>query len=200
MIVFVRHGQTAVNAAGQLQGRVDRELTDLGLTQAGRLAQSLRGAPVARVVTSPLRRAADTARVIADGLGLDIEIDDRLVELDYGEWDQRAFSEIAAAEWDAWRADPKFAPPGGESLVDVTARVASFCDEQLGPELVVAVSHVSPIKGAVCLALGVDERASFRMHLDIASITRIDRRGSDGPAFIASYNETSHLTTSLGSA
>ncbi len=194
MIVFVRHGQTAVNAAGQLQGRVDRELTDVGLDQADRLARSLRVWPVKRVVTSPLRRAADTARAIADGLGLAVEVDDRLVELDYGDWDQRPFAEIAASDWDAWRADPKFTPPGGESLVDVTGRVASFCDEHLGPELVVAVSHVSPIKAAVCLALGVDERASFRMHLDIASITRVDRRAGDGPAFLASYNETSHLS------
>jgi broad specificity phosphatase PhoE len=192
MIFFVRHGQTAGNRDGRLQGHVDTQLTDLGHEQARRLAEGLRSVPVARVVASPLRRAAETAAEIGELHGLEVAVDDRLVELHYGEWDQRRFQEISAQEWSAWRADPKFAPPGGESLVDVTARVADFCDELVADEIVVAVSHVSPIKAAMCLALGVDERASWRMHLDLASITRVGRRG-DGALYLASFNETAHL-------
>jgi len=192
MIFFVRHGQTAGNRDGRLQGHVDTQLTDAGHEQARRLAEGLRAVPVLRVVTSPLRRAAETAAAIGRLHGLDVEVDDRLVELHYGEWDQRRFQEISAQEWGAWRADPKFAPPGGESLVDVTARVADFCDQHVTDEIVVAVSHVSPIKAAMCLALGVDERASWRMHLDLASITRVGRR-ADGALYLASFNETAHL-------
>jgi len=195
MIVFVRHGQTAVNRAGQLQGRVDTDLTALGRQQAGAVAGALAALPVARVVSSPLRRASATAEAIGDVLGLRVERDDRLVELDYGEWDQRLIRDIAREEWDAWRTDPKWAPPGGETLLEVTERIAQFCDAQLGEDLVVAVSHVSPIKAAVCLALGVDERATWKMHLDLASITRIARRAA-GPLFLASYNETAHLDAS----
>lgn len=192
MIFFVRHGQTATNRDGLLQGRVDTELTDLGREQARRLAEGLRGVPVVRVISSPLRRAGDTAHAISSIHGLAVDVDERLVELDYGEWDQRRFAEISPQEWDAWRANPKFAPPCGESLVDVTARIAEFCDEYVSDDVVVAVSHVSPIKAAMCLALGVDERASWRMHLDLASITRVARRG-EGPLLLISFNETAHL-------
>ena len=108
--------------------------------------------------------------------GAEIEIDDRLVELDYGEWDGRPLDEIRPTRVSRWMSDPTFAPPGGESLVAVTARVASFCGDRLGADdRVIAVSHVSPIKAAVAWAFGVDERATLRMYLGLASITT-DRR------------------------
>ncbi|GIU88346.1 MAG: hypothetical protein KatS3mg009_2861 [Acidimicrobiia bacterium] len=192
MIAFVRHGQTAVNRDGMLQGRHDAPLTDLGHSQAAAVAHCFAPGTVARVVSSPLRRARDTAAAIAAVHRVPVEADERLVELDYGEWDRRALADVTAEEWGRWRADPTFAPPGGESLAAVAARVASFCTEVLGDELVVAVSHVSPIKAAVCWVLGIDERATWRMHLDLASVTRIAARG--GAAVLASYNETAHLT------
>ena len=187
MIAFVRHGQTAANRDGQLQGRADPPLTELGETQAAAAAAALAGEPVARVVASPLQRAVATAQAIAAPHGLAVDVDDRLIELDYGEWDARGLRDVTADDWAAWRADVHFAPPGGESLVAVTTRVVGFCEQQPGDEFVVAVSHVSPIKAAVCWALGVDERASWRMHLDLATITRIGRRGE--AAYLASYNE-----------
>jgi broad specificity phosphatase PhoE len=144
------------------------------------------------VVSSPLRRAVETAEVIAAVHGRPVEVEERLVELDYGTWDQRRSQEVSAEDWATWRDDPAFAPPGGESLEAVTRRVSAWCAETLGDELVVAVSHVSPIKAAVCWVLGVDERATWRMYLDLASITRIGRRG-DGGVYLASYNETAHL-------
>jgi broad specificity phosphatase PhoE len=187
----VRHGQTAVNRSGRLQGRTDPALTPLGVAQAGRLAALLASeAPVA-VRTSPLRRAATTAEAIAASAGVAVEPDDRLVELDYGDWDERVIADIPRADWDRWRADPAFAPPGGESLRDVSDRVAAFCDEHLAEGLVVAVSHVSPIKAAVAWALHADETASWRMHLDLASITRIGGRAHT--AALVTFNETAHL-------
>jgi broad specificity phosphatase PhoE len=192
VIAFVRHGQTTANRAGQLQGRVDTPLTDAGAEQAARLGDVFAAAAVSRVVSSPLGRALETANAIAIRHGLHVEVDDRLAELDYGEWDQRPMQEIAAEEWARWRDDPAFTPPGGEPLVDVTARIAAFCLGSLGEELVVAVSHVSPIKAAVCWALGVDERVTWRMYLDLASVTRLGSR-PDGTVYLASYNETAHL-------
>ena len=195
MIVFVRHGQTASNRGGQLQGRFDAPLTAEGETQAKCLATALRHEPLARVLTSPLVRARATAEAIAAVLGLEVETDDRLVELDYGEWDQLRMLDIPAEAWRKWRETVSFTPPGGESLEAVTARVVAFCDEQFsvaGDESVVAVSHVSPIKAAVCWALGTDERASWRMRLGLASITRIDG-GQDRAPLLLSFNETSHL-------
>jgi broad specificity phosphatase PhoE len=191
VIGFVRHGQTAVNRDGRLQGRLDAPLSEVGARQAAALAAALAAEPVVRVVSSPLRRAIDTAAPIAAVHGLDVEVDERLVELDYGEWDGVAVRDIPAADWLRWRDDPAFVPPGGEPLGAVTARVASLLAEVLAApagELVVAVSHVSPIKAAVCLALGVDERTTWRMHLGIASVCRVDAR-PDGSLYLVSFNE-----------
>jgi broad specificity phosphatase PhoE len=188
LIAFVRHGQTAANEAGRLQGRIDPDLTELGRVQAARLGDHFATQPVTRVIASPLRRAIETATPIADAHGLAVEADPRLVELDYGEWDARGLSDVDPDEWARWRADPTFTPPGGESLVDVGARVQSFCDEHVDEPLLVAVSHVSPIKAAACWALGVDTLATWRMFLDLASITRVGRRG-EGPGYLVSFNE-----------
>jgi broad specificity phosphatase PhoE len=187
---FVRHGQTAVNRDAQLQGRVDAALTAVGEEQAARLGAWFASQPApARVVSSPLRRARQTADAIASAHGLAVSIDERLVELDYGDWDGKPLADVPASAWAAWRADPAFSPPGGESLVDVSTRVVAFCHEMLAAgDDVVAVSHVSPIKAAVCWALGTDEGASWRMHLDLASITRVSARGET--PYLASYNET----------
>jgi len=189
VILFVRHGQTAINREGRLQGRLDAPLSDLGRAQAEAVAEHLRAEQVTRVVSSPLMRARDTANAIALLHNLDTEIEPRLIELDYGDWDGVPLRDVATADWAAWRADPAFKPPGSsESLVDVTARVASFCGEIAADDVVVAVSHVSPIKAAVCAALGVDERATWRMHLGVASLCRIGQR-PDGAMFLLSFNE-----------
>ena len=188
MIAFVRHGQTELNRGGRLQGRLDAPLSALGSEQAAALGRGFASAPVTRVVSSPLQRAHDTAAAIAGAHGLAVEVDDRLIELDYGDWDGLLLREVSSADWATWRNDPEFAPPGGERLADVTARVASFCAEVLTDDLVIAVSHVSPIKAAVCFALRIDDRATWRMQLDVASVTRIGRR-PDATPYLISYNE-----------
>jgi broad specificity phosphatase PhoE len=195
VIFFVRHGETAANRDGRLQGRIDLELSERGGEQVTRVAQRFAPDSVARVYTSPLRRARQTADAIAAVSGADVEVDDRLLELDYGEWDGKPLSEMRTPRGELWFADPTFAPPGGESLVDVTARVEVFCRDRLQPdgaERIVAVSHVSPIKAAVIWALGVDERAALRMQLGLASITTIGARANGGP-YLVSFNDCAHL-------
>jgi broad specificity phosphatase PhoE len=189
MIAFVRHGQTELNATGRLQGRLDVPLSALGEQQAAAVAAGFASAPVTRVVSSPLQRAVATATAIADEHGLAVEIDRRLVELDYGDWDGRALADVPAEAWAAWRTEAGFAPPGGETLADVAARVASFCRDVLDDTLVIAVSHVSPIKAAVCNALQVDDRVTWRMQLDVAAVTRIGRR-PDGSAYLLGFNDS----------
>ena len=182
MIVLVRHGQTTLNAQGRLVGRLDPPLTELGRAQAAAVAAMV--GPVARVIASPLSRAVDTA--LAFGAGQP-EIDERWIEMDYGDFDGMPFADVPGAVWRTWRADPSFEPPGGgESLNAVGERVAAACAELLAgagtgeggvggaaEQDVVVVSHVSPIKAAVAWALGVDQSVAFRMRLDNASVTRI---------------------------
>lgn len=191
MIALVRHGETDTNRAGRLLGRADPPLNERGRAQVAALAQLFAdGAPPVAVVSSPLGRARETAAAIADAVGVTVELDERLVEVDYGEWDGRALGDMRIELMERWRADPDFVPPGGESLAAVTARAGACAAELLdraGSELVIAVSHVSPIKGAVAWALGAGAEMAWRVRLDVASVTRIVP-GPDGPVLLT-FNE-----------
>lgn len=191
MLILVRHGRTAVNAGGRLQGRIDVPLDEVGLLQARAAGENLRSRfPGARLVSSPLCRAVDTAREI----GGEIEIDERLIELDYGSWDGLEMSEVPGEQWRAWRDDPTFRPPGGESLVELDDRVRPALEEMArtaANEDVIVVSHVSPIKSAVTWSLGAGPEMTWRMSLDRASICTVALRPT-GPALVT-FNETAHL-------
>lgn len=184
MIYLARHGRTAANAGGLLLGRADVELDDVGRVQAQSLPARIPSA--ARVVSSPLRRCVATA----ESFGLPVEIDDRWIELDYGEFDQRPIGEVPADVWDRWRGDPSFAPPGGESLTALGTRVRAALDElaagQAGPDApdVVVVTHVSPIKAGVAWALGVGDEVAWRMFVAVGSVSRI-AVGPRGPTLQA---------------
>jgi len=192
VLVLVRHGETAANTEGRLLGRADPSLTELGREQVERLAVALVPVRAAAIVSSPLLRARETAGAIADLAGASVEVDDRLIELDYGEWDGRTFAELPSGAARRWRDDPTFAPPGGESLVAVRARVTPCCEELLARSgVTVAVSHVSPIKAAVVWALGAGDEIGWRMRLGLASITRLEL-SNDRPCLIA-FNDTGHL-------
>ena len=191
-LILVRHGQTAVNAEGRLQGRIDAPLTPLGERQAAAVAAAV--GPVSRVVSSPLLRARSTAA--AFGVGGAVEVDERWIELDYGSWDGAVLATMDQAEWGRWRADPSFAPPGGESLVALAERVHAACDalvDEAREADVVVVSHVSPIKAAVAWALGVGPETSWRMFLGVAAVCRI-AVGPRGPS-LTSYNDVTHLAS-----
>lgn len=189
MIILVRHGRTPANALGLLQGRLDQSLDEVGREQARRVAAYVhdRFGSLAAVISSPLARARETARAIAD----DYEIDDRWIELSYGEFEGRPHGEVPAEVWRRWRADPDFVPDGGESLATLDRRVRDACADlepiaRSGP--VVVVSHVSPMKSAVAWALGTDLSISWRSHLSQAAICRIEIRAG-GPVLV-SFNET----------
>ncbi len=193
-LILVRHGQTAVNAEGRLQGRIDTPLTELGRRQAAAGAAVVTGAGT-RFVSSPLLRARETVAALA-GPDVAVDVDERWVELDYGEWDGQALRAMPQDEWDRWRRDPSFAPPGGESLVALAARVHEACEdlaEEARDRDVVVVSHVSPIKAAVAWALGVGPETSWRMFLGVGAVCRI-AIGPRGPSLTA-YNEVGHLAS-----
>ena len=192
MIVLVRHGETAANRARLALGRADPPLTELGQQQADALAARFAASGIGRVVSSPLQRAVETATAIAIALGCGVEVEDRLVEMDYGEWDERSFGDLPAEDLARWRRDAAFAPPGGESLIDVGARVGPWCASLAGGPTVIAVSHVSPIKAAALWAMDADPLLAWRMHLDVASVTRVGTPANGRPSLLG-FNDTSHL-------
>lgn len=206
MIVLVRHGQSVANAESLLVGRADSPLTELGRRQAEATGTALArsaaqsGREPSRILTSPLARARDTAEAIAAchratlGSSPQVEVEERLIELDYGELDLQPLREVAAATWTEWRYDRAFRPPGGESLVELAERVQALLasiEQEAARSEVIAVSHVSPVKAAAAWAMGVGIEVSWRLSLPVASITRV-AVGGTVPALV-SFGETAHL-------
>ena len=197
MIYVVRHGRTASNASGLLLGHADPPLDDTGDAQAARLGRALSpeaGAPVARVISSPLLRTRSTAEHIAAANGLEVDVDERFIELDYGDWDQQPLASIRPAQWRVWQADDDFSPPGGESLNELQTRVSAAMDsllEEAGEHDLAIVTHVSPIKAIVSWALDVGVGVSWRMFVTPASITRVSV--GQGRPSLHGFNDRAHL-------
>lgn len=176
MLILLRHGRTRLNAQGRLQGRVDEPLDDVGFAQAKAAATFI--GPVDEVISSPLRRAVETA----EAFDQPIEIDDRWVELSYGVYEGVPHADVPSEAWANWKQDPDWVPAGGESLATLDTRVRSACDDirrRAAEHDIVVVSHVSPIKSAVAWSLGVGVELSWRSHLSHASICRIDTRRAE---------------------
>ena len=188
MLYVVRHGRTGSNASGLLLGRGDPPLDDLGVSQAQAVAAAI--GPVDRIVSSPLLRARQTA----GEFGLDVEIDDRWIELDYGEFDGRPMADVPSGTWAAWRNDLDWAPPGGESHRRLGERVRSACEDLLDEAAIrdiVVVTHVSPVKAAMAWALGVGDEVAWRSFVATAAVMTIGI-GRAGPS-LQGFNDTGHL-------
>ncbi len=192
MLILVRHGRTAANREGRLQGRIDLPLDEVGQRQAEAVAERIATeVHVDRVIASPLQRAQQTAAAF----GRPVETDDRWIELSYGVYEGVPHADVPSEVWNRWFTDHDFVPEHGESLSTLDDRVRAACDELIAAardEHVVVVSHVSPMKSAVAWSLGVDIGISWRCHLDHASICRVAVRG-DRPV-LQSFNETVPLS------
>ncbi|MEU1944212.1 histidine phosphatase family protein, partial [Streptomyces sp. NPDC020125] len=151
------------------------------------------------IVTSPLRRCRETADAVARRLGLDVRVEEGLRETDFGAWEGLTFAEVKERHPDdleAWLASTKVAPTGGgESFATVTRRVALARDKLIARytgRTVLLVTHVTPIKTLVRLALGAPPETLFRMELSAASLSAVAYY-ADGNASLRLLNETAHL-------
>ncbi|MFL6074403.1 MAG: bifunctional RNase H/acid phosphatase [Mycobacteriales bacterium] len=197
-LYLVRHGATQWSAERRYAGATDLPLTADGERQAALLADGLAGVGAAAVVSSPLERATGTAGPIAAKLGVEVEVDAGLAETDFGSWEGLTFAEIqerTPADAQAWLASPEVPPPGGEPLTAVARRVRQARDRLISShpgETVVVVSHVTPIKLLVRLALDAPPTAVFRMQLDPGAVTVIDWY-IDGRGVLRTFNDTGYL-------
>ncbi|MFE6456811.1 bifunctional RNase H/acid phosphatase [Streptomyces cinereoruber] len=200
--VLLRHGETALTPEKRFSGSggSDPELSAAGLRQAEAVAAALaaRGT-IQEIVSSPLTRCRQTAAAVAARLGLDVRIEQGLRETDFGAWEGLTFGEVRERypeDLDAWLASPKAAPTGGgESFATVARRVAATRDRLTAAHAgrtVLLVTHVTPIKTLVRLALGAPPESLFRMELSAASISAVAYYG-DGNASVRLLNDTSHL-------
>jgi broad specificity phosphatase PhoE len=198
--LLLRHGETPLSAERRFAGRGDIPLTEEGLRQAAAAAERLaaRGG-IDVIVTSPLRRARQTAEAVALATGVPLLADDGLVETDFGKWEGMTIAEVSQRwpdEASAWIGSVDVAPPGGESFADVIDRVNAALDRLLAEHqfrTLLLVSHVSPIKIAACRAMLAPPATLFRIQLDVASLCDI-AWFADGPAVVRSLNDTAHLT------
>jgi 2,3-bisphosphoglycerate-dependent phosphoglycerate mutase/probable phosphoglycerate mutase len=136
-LVLWRHGETDYNAAGRMQGHLDSALTQVGWNQARFAVPALARFSPDLVIASDLRRATDTATVLTEAIGVPLRIDKRLRETHLGEWQGLTGAEVAErhpGERDRWRIDSTWAPPGGESRVDVAERASEVVRDLQRPE------------------------------------------------------------------
>ncbi|MFE8959498.1 bifunctional RNase H/acid phosphatase [Streptomyces iakyrus] len=200
--VLLRHGETPLTPQKRFSGSggTDPSLSDAGREQAERAAAMLaRRGTIQAVVSSPLARTRETAGIVAARLGLDVGIDDGLRETDFGAWEGLTFAEVRERHPDdlnAWLASPDAEPTGGgESFAATATRLAATRDKLVAAHAgrtVLLVTHVTPIKTLVRLALGAPPESLFRMELSAASLSVVAYY-ADGNASVRLLNDTSHL-------
>lgn len=200
-LLLVRHGVTDWNREGRWQGRLDPPLSADGRLEARLLAARVVADPSlrpARILSSTLGRAAQTAEAIGAALGLAVEPDARLMEIGAGEWEGRTHAELEAvdaARYRAWRSQEDDArPPGGEPLEDVVGRVHALLGEIVpggGPWPAMLVSHGGILRVIASVLLDLPGRSMWNLDVDNASIAAVTH--IDGRWRLDRWNDTVHL-------
>ncbi|MFI5884625.1 bifunctional RNase H/acid phosphatase [Streptomyces sp. NPDC051554] len=200
--VLLRHGETPLTPQKRFSGSggTNPSLSPVGQDQATRAATALaaRGT-IQHIIASPLARTRETAAAVADRLGLPVTIEEGLRETDFGAWEGLTFGEVRERypeDLTTWLADPTAQPTGGgESFADTATRIVATRDKLTAAyagRTVLLVTHVTPIKTFVQLALGAPPESLFRMELSAASISAVAYY-ADGNASVRLFNDTSHL-------
>ncbi|MBJ7385452.1 MAG: bifunctional RNase H/acid phosphatase [Mycolicibacterium sp.] len=197
--LLLRHGQTELSVERRYSCRGNPALTELGRAQADAAAAYLAERDdIAAVISSPLQRASVTAEAAASRLGLDVTIEADLIETDFGAWEGLTFGEAADRDPELhqrWLRDTSLAPPDGESFDEVAHRVRRARNRliaEYGDATVLIVSHVTPIKTILRLALDAGNGILYRLHLDLASLS-IAEFYPDGASSVRLVNQTSYL-------
>jgi alpha-ribazole phosphatase len=179
-LMLVRHGQTDWNTTGKIQGQTDILLNETGRQQAEAVARRLSELKFDAVYASDLQRAWQTAQAILQYHPLAARPEPRLRELHFGDWSGLTFAEIQAINPKAlanWQAElPTVAPPGGETLNQMAARVKAVYQEILNAHAdqnVLIVTHGGPIQVMLCQMLGHSIKTYWQFHLSNASVTKV---------------------------
>lgn len=198
-LLLLRHGQTELSVQRRYSGRGNPALTALGREQAVRAAKMLAGkGDISAIVTSPLGRARETAEAAGQALGIPVRVMEGLIETDFGDWEGLTFQEARERDPELharWLGDPSLPAPGGESFDQVRERIEAVRRDlvTLYPGAnVLVVSHVTPIKTLLQLALGVGPSLLYRLHLDLAALS-IAEFYPDGGSSVRLVNDTSYL-------
>ncbi len=197
-LVLVRHGETVWHSEDRYAGSSDIELTPRGVRQAELLARWATTAHLAAVWSSQLSRAVRTARDSAAALGIEVVVDDRLRELDFGAAEGLTKSDLATtfpSELAAFRADPvEYHLPAGESPVEAAQRFVSCLHDIASAEpdgRVLVVAHTTAIRLAVCHLVGIDLSCYRQVFPAVRNCALTEVRlepGADGAAALLQFN------------
>ena len=200
-LFLVRHGATSATQEDRFSGSSGAELSEEGRWQAARLGERLSHQNITAAYSSPLSRALDTARIIAEQCGLEPATRDGLREMGHGHWEgmkRRDVEEQFAVEYAAWEADPfTFAPEGGESGLGVLARALPVIREIVTTHpggRVLVVSHKATLRLVLSSLLAFDPRG-YRDRLDQspACLNVLDFRDPVRVRLML-FNDTSHYS------
>jgi probable phosphoglycerate mutase len=202
-VYLVRHGATELSAEDAFAGETDVPLSDIGREQLKKLAERLAGEPIAAFYASPLGRTMETARILAAPHGTPVTPKEGLREISHGHWEGKTRATVEKdypREYALWEADPfSFAPPDGETGLDVTARALPALLQVVAAhpgEQVLVASHKATIRLLIGSLLGFDLRR-YRDHLDQspASLNILDFKDVSH-ARLSLYNDISHYSPS----
>jgi broad specificity phosphatase PhoE len=179
LVLVARHGETTWNLAGRYQGRLESELSPLGMRQAAALAEAIaREEPkIERIVSSPLIRCKSTAQYVADRIGVPVETDPRLIEIGHGDWEGRLRDDIMREEprnWYLWKNKPtEITFSQGDSMQKVAERWMEFTSEPVRvPTLV--VTHDAVVRAAIVLAQVRSLDEIWKVRMENAAYARFD--------------------------
>jgi probable phosphoglycerate mutase len=179
-VLAIRHGETTWNVDTRIQGQLDIGLNDTGRWQASRLAQALAGEPISAIYASDLGRAFETAQHVARATGVPVIPEPGLRERHFGEFQGKTFAEIEIAlpeQARLWRTrDPRFAPAGGESLLQLRERVVATAEAlaaRHAGEQIVLVGHGGVMDVLYRAATRLDIQAPRTWALGNAAINRL---------------------------
>lgn len=198
-VILVRHGQTEWNRIERFRGRIDIDLNETGIWQAGQAAKAVKERyAVSAIYSSPLSRARRTAEAIGRSVGLPVQILPALIDFSYGEWEGKSLEEVEAAYpelYHLWETRPhQVRIPGGESLRRVRTRVSTAVQQVAAAhpnESVVLVSHRIVCKVLACSLLGLPISHLHRLELDTASLSLFEQQEAGWVTL--RLNDTCHL-------
>ena len=196
-LILARHGETVWNVEKIYRGRTDVNLDEVGIKQAELLGKYLSNWELEAIYSSPLRRALDTANIIAHYQKIGVHIVEGLIDFDYGEWQSLPEQEVKRlypALLNEWHHNPhKVVMPGGESLEDVSKRAIEVVNDVLSKYQgsVVLVSHRVVNKVLICSLLGLDNSYFWNIKQDVGGITIFNY--VDGRFVLTRHNDASHL-------
>jgi alpha-ribazole phosphatase len=197
-LLLVRHGLTDWNIAQRFQGHTDVPLNEAGRRQAEALANRLAGASIDAIYASDLKRAGETARIIAARHSCAVTTDPRLRELGFGRWEGATYDEIqqrdpaALTRWETNVQD--VSPPGGETLNQLAQRVRSILADlrrMHAEETTLLVAHGGSLQVLLCLALGLPIGMYWQFHIASASLSEVICTPSGGTLDL--LNDSCHL-------